>query len=262
MRRHSLTLASALAAACMVWSCTTIPKDAPDEFQAAQASIDKAKAEDADTFLPKTMRRAQKTMNDALDLYDRARAVGTEAAMRSAREKAAQAGRMAENARSVTSDVKTWDGDITQYLALKDSVRELHALRGRRVPRTVATDIAVRHFSMSTPVAFFPRGRADLLTGGGAAVKELASLLKANKGLYVKVTGFADHRGSPAMNAELSKLRAENVATLLENAGVEQDRIDVTYKGETQAKSKVSAKEEGKMQLDRRVEVTVTTVAH
>ena len=64
----------------------------------------------------------------------------------------------------------------------------------------------------------------------------------------VVVSGFHDDSGDPALNAELSKQRAQNVANALAVAGVDPSRVDL---------QKPALANGGDEAAARRVEVTV-----
>jgi OmpA-OmpF porin, OOP family len=84
-------------------------------------------------------------------------------------------------------------------------------------------------------------------------IKEMATLLKDNGSVRVKVVGHTSSDGDDAANMELSKKRAEAVkAALIKEFSIDASRIEAAGKGETQpvADNKTS---EGKMQ-NRRVE--------
>lgn len=84
-------------------------------------------------------------------------------------------------------------------------------------------------------------------------IKEMATLLKENGSVRVKVVGHTSSDGDDAANMELSKKRAEAVkAALIKEFSIDALRIEAAGKGETQpiADNKTA---EGKMQ-NRRVE--------
>lgn len=59
-------------------------------------------------------------------------------------------------------------------------------------------------------------------------------LLKANPQTKVTVTGHADaETGSAERNMELSKERAENVAAAIIEGGIDSERVEIYYKGDT-----------------------------
>ena len=84
-------------------------------------------------------------------------------------------------------------------------------------------------------------------------VKEIATVLKENGTVKVKIIGHTDSDGADAANLELSKQRAEAVKALLtKEYGIEESRMNAEGKGETQPVGDNKTKE-GKAQ-NRRVE--------
>jgi OmpA-OmpF porin, OOP family len=64
---------------------------------------------------------------------------------------------------------------------------------------------------------------------------EVASALKANKGIKVRVEGHTDSRGSDDWNMKLSQARAESVRAYLVGKGVAAERMEAKGFGETVA---------------------------
>jgi outer membrane protein OmpA-like peptidoglycan-associated protein len=84
-------------------------------------------------------------------------------------------------------------------------------------------------------------------------IKEIATLLKENESVRVKVVGHTSSDGDDAANLELSKKRAEAVKTALaKEFSIDASRIETAGKGETQPVGD-NKTAEGKMQ-NRRVE--------
>ena len=84
-------------------------------------------------------------------------------------------------------------------------------------------------------------------------IKEMATVLKDNPGVKVKVIGHTSNDGDDAANMELSKQRAAAVKdAMVKEFGIDASRIQSEGKGETQPVADNKTKE-GKMQ-NRRVE--------
>jgi len=102
----------------------------------------------------------------------------------------------------------------------------------------------------------FETGKATLTPESETILNGVAESLVANDSIKVQVTGHTDNTGSAAVNARLSKQRAEAVRQFLIAHGVAEDRL--TAKGFGPSKPIASNKTaEGRAQ-NRRVELTRT----
>ena len=78
-------------------------------------------------------------------------------------------------------------------------------------------------------------GSYKIRTQEGKKIDNLAKWLNENKDYTVLVVGYADkHTGTPKLNMELSKNRANAVQKRLVSKGVEANRIAVDAKGDTE----------------------------
>lgn len=78
----------------------------------------------------------------------------------------------------------------------------------------------------------FRTNDASLSDDDVARLQKIGSLVGAIGEMKVRVSGYADPRGTEEFNAALSKRRAESVAGVLAAAGVPSDRIVVEAHGE------------------------------
>jgi outer membrane protein OmpA-like peptidoglycan-associated protein len=102
----------------------------------------------------------------------------------------------------------------------------------------------------------FETGKATLTPESETILNGVAESLVANDSIKVQVAGHTDNTGSSAVNARLSKQRAESVRQFLVAHGVAEDRL--TAKGFGPSKPIASNKTaEGRAQ-NRRVELTRT----
>jgi outer membrane protein OmpA-like peptidoglycan-associated protein len=88
---------------------------------------------------------------------------------------------------------------------------------------------------------------------------KLGALAAALPDAKVRVSGYADPRGSVAVNEALSKRRADAVAAVLTSSGVSPDRLIVEAHGKSESQTS-----EGDMDgyaFDRRVTVTIERTA-
>jgi K(+)-stimulated pyrophosphate-energized sodium pump len=70
---------------------------------------------------------------------------------------------------------------------------------------------------------YFSSGKAELATGGKAALGDVLAGIKGGK--KAMISGYVDASGDPAKNAELAKQRAFAVRDLLKAEGVPDDKI-------------------------------------
>ena len=94
---------------------------------------------------------------------------------------------------------------------------------------------------------YFASGKADVATGGAAALADVVKAVAAGK--KAVISGYHDASGDPAKNAELAKQRAMNVQAALKAAGVADDKVELKKPEQT--------KVDGPASEARRVEVTV-----
>lgn len=81
-------------------------------------------------------------------------------------------------------------------------------------------------------------------------LSKVAKVLNENRGLLdrVEVVGYADATGSPMTNEKISKARAEQVRTILQNNGLKDLPVTAVGKGSSEATG-------GALKADRRVEL-------
>jgi outer membrane protein OmpA-like peptidoglycan-associated protein len=104
----------------------------------------------------------------------------------------------------------------------------------------------------------FRTNDASLSSDDVTRLAKIGSLAGAIPDVKVRVSGFADPRGSEKFNAELSKRRADSVAGVLESAGIPADRIVIEAHGEHE-----SVSTEGDLEgyaFERRVTVRIEQV--
>jgi len=105
----------------------------------------------------------------------------------------------------------------------------------------------------STTGILFDVNAATIKPTSYGTLKDIASVLKENSSLKVKIVGHTDSDGDGAANLDLSKRRAEAVKNMLVNEfGIDESRIQTEGKGASQPASP-NTTSEGKAQ-NRRVE--------
>jgi len=119
--------------------------------------------------------------------------------------------------------------------------------------RQMITDLKEKPVQRSTQgepeYLIFDKNEYSLSQVQKARLNKTIVLLVKNPAKKALVTGYADQSGDSEYNAWISKQRAESVKTFLEFMGVEENRIIVTYLGDTESTTSGPA--------DRRVEVSL-----
>lgn len=247
-------------------ACASVPTDAPEELHSAKAAIDAANDADADDFVPKTMAAAEDKLESAVDLFDDSKDADGAGKLDASKTEANAARSMAENASALTADLKSWDGgDLSAFLSMKNAESDLAASRGeidrlRNNTAAIPQTSGELDFTISQPVVFFPTAQAEIETDMAPALAALVDSLKANDQLFVTLVGHADARGEPESNLTLSQSRAERVSRYLQDQGIAAERIQIQADGEENAMAQPNDPE--RLQLDRRVDASVTTTAH
>jgi outer membrane protein OmpA-like peptidoglycan-associated protein len=107
----------------------------------------------------------------------------------------------------------------------------------------------------STTGILFNVNTATIRAESYGTLKEIATVLKENAAIHIKITGHTDSDGDNESNLALSKKRADAVKALLaKEFSIDESRMQTDGKGETQPVAP-NATAEGKAQ-NRRVEFT------
>ncbi|MGH8139372.1 MAG: OmpA family protein [Steroidobacteraceae bacterium] len=138
---------------------------------------------------------------------------------------------------------------------LAQNVTELNGSLAREQERGEQLDLALsRTDEVETEVSFRTNDDSIQIQAMSPLLK-LGGLAAAMPDARIRVAGYADPRGSDAVNEALSRRRAEAVAAVLVTAGVSRDRLIVEAHGKSAA-----ASAEGDLDgyaLDRRVTVRI-----
>jgi len=265
--------------------CVGIPDEAPQEFHAAEAALERADERDVDDYLPETLDKAETQLEAATDLWKKSKDSDVRKEERSALEKqateqAAQVQATAEQAIQLGDQVKAWDNNIQSYTQMnqerQDAMAQLKQLQDQnrdlavagataaasqrepqqpQQPQQVAggPDIALRG-----PVAYFNAGSTDVDPRYADNINSLAKTLTADPNTKVTLAGFADPRGNKEVNDRLARERAEAVASILRDRGVNPDQIQVQAWPGTSGKHMAGKRSQAQLQLDRRVEAYIS----
>ena len=123
----------------------------------------------------------------------------------------------------------------TERTRLAQNVSELNGSLAHEQEKGEQLDMALsRTDEVQTDVGF--RTNDDSIqTQSLSPLMKLGALAAALPDAKVRVDGYADPRGSVAVNEDLSKRRADAVAAVLASAGVAPDHIVVTAHGKSEA---------------------------
>jgi len=123
---------------------------------------------------------------------------------------------------------------------------ELDALKATPTPRGLV---------MTLGDVLFDTGRAELKSGAGRKMDQLAQFLVEHPDRRVQIDGFTDSIGTDSYNEDLSQRRADAVKSALINRGVQPSRIGT--EGYGKAYPVANNTDSGGRQLNRRVEVVI-----
>jgi len=271
--KHSTSLASVL----FFVACSSVPDEAPEEFHLADASIEEAKDADVDEVLPQTVERAEATLDEALDLYDKSEDGDLDRSardniMKEAATKAGQAKVLADQAKALDNQVKAWDNKIEEHQGYAQLNQELQNMREQLAAarqQTHDTQLSAAQtqqqsqeagsaskLNIKGPVAFFDSGETQVKGRFTESLGGLADVLKSDPRTQVRLMGYTDPKGNGERNRELARQRAESVGRILQSMGVPQNQILIDPAG---VDSSIRPKHAGDLQLARRVEASIVS---
>ncbi|MGL4317491.1 MAG: OmpA family protein [Pseudomonas sp.] len=110
-----------------------------------------------------------------------------------------------------------------------------------------------RGLVMTLGDVLFEAGRSELNASANRTLLKLVQFLQINPRRSVRIEGYSDSRGDPRENLELSRARAQTVADVLGDLGIEARRMLVEGYGEAYPVAE-NASNRGRAQ-NRRVEI-------
>ncbi len=131
-------------------------------------------------------------------------------------------------------------------LGLEQKYQELQELNAKMTSRGLVLTLGD---------VLFETGKASLMSGAKRAMEKLVDFLAENEMRKVLIEGHTDNVGSSTYNIDLSLRRAESVADVLKEQGVEESRIVTKGYGEQYPVTE-NASASGKQQ-NRRVEIVI-----
>ncbi|MFB4393678.1 MULTISPECIES: OmpA family protein [unclassified Pseudomonas] len=117
----------------------------------------------------------------------------------------------------------------------------------------LASEQTDRGLVMTLGDVLFDTGQADLKNSASRTVLKLVQFLQLNPRRVVRIEGYTDSTGNPEDNLRLSRDRAQSVADMLVDLGINEKRIQVVGYGD-QYPIEANASERGRAQ-NRRVEI-------
>lgn len=118
---------------------------------------------------------------------------------------------------------------------------------------SLTTQESDRGLVMTLGDVLFDTGRAELKNSASRTVLKLVQFLQLNPRRIVRIEGYTDSTGTPEDNLKLSRDRAQAVADMLVDLGVDEKRIQVEGYGDLHP-VEANASERGRAQ-NRRVEI-------
>ncbi len=113
-----------------------------------------------------------------------------------------------------------------------------------------------RGLVMTLGDVLFDAGSSELKVSANRTLLKLTQFLQINPRRRVRIEGYTDNRGDVAENLALSKARAQTVADVLEDLGVDRGRIEAIGFGEAHPLAE-NASAKGRAQ-NRRVEILIS----
>ena len=102
-----------------------------------------------------------------------------------------------------------------------------------------------------TEIIYFDFDKINIKASEQPKIDRVANLMKANGGAASLIVGHTDKVGTEKYNMGLSERRAKAVKAALVKAGIDEKRISIDWKGESQLTGGANAQ-------DRRAVVTIT----
>jgi outer membrane protein OmpA-like peptidoglycan-associated protein len=118
---------------------------------------------------------------------------------------------------------------------------------------SLATTETERGLVMTLGDVLFGTGRAELNSSANRTVLKVVQFLQLNPRRVVRIEGYTDNTGDKQENLQLSQDRAQSVADVLTDLGVDEQRIQVQGYG-VEYPVQANASERGRAQ-NRRVEI-------
>jgi outer membrane protein OmpA-like peptidoglycan-associated protein len=153
-----------------------------------------------------------------------------------------------------TRDVDNAKMATSSALGQRDQATEQAARLQAEVDQLKATPTP-RGLVLTLGDVLFDTGRAELNSGSGRKLDQLAQFLTEHPERRVQVDGFTDSIGTDSYNQDLSQRRADAVKASLTGRGIDSSRIG--SRGYGKGFPVANNTDSGGRQLNRRVEVVI-----
>ena len=165
--------------------------------------------------------------------------------------------RLAARTREVNSANAATSAALSQRdLANADSARsEAESARLQAEVDRLNAKPTPRGLVLTLGDVLFDTGKADLNSGAGRKLDQLAQFLAEHPDRRVQIDGFTDSIGTDSYNLDLSQRRADAVKSALLARNIESARVST--QGYAKAYPVATNAESGGRQLNRRVEVVI-----
>jgi len=143
---------------------------------------------------------------------------------------------------------------------LQLALREAKLLSAQQWPEGQTVDLAAsetdRGLVMTLGDVLFNAGSSELNASANRTILKLVQFLQINPRRTIRIEGYTDNRGPAEENLELSRARAQAVADLLTDLGIDARRMEVKGYGEAHPLAE-NASARGRAQ-NRRVEIVIS----
>ncbi len=160
---------------------------------------------------------------------------------------------------SVTNDAggvtMTKERESTSVSGRQSEPGTIEVISEEKVQEKFAEALAIQPKRPIHFILYFLSGSVDLSVASSNSIVTIVQAIRDNRSTDISSIGHSDTAGDDAYNLRLSKQRAEEVARLLVEAGVERNLIEVTSHGERNPIIKTG--DNVAEERNRRVEVVV-----
>lgn len=155
---------------------------------------------------------------------------------------------LADNLATRTAELEQLKSKLAALEAGETAMQTVHLDRRRQTAAELSEALSV--------AVYFRTDSSELEADTRRRLEKIARHLRDYPQLRIHIAGHADHRGSKAYNQKLSLHRAESVARLLQQEGIDKRRIHT--EGHGQSKAHASADDIDAYVFDRRVSIELS----